>query len=73
MIQLRQKTQFHQKNGHSIRNILGKKEDLGFQKTSIVHLESNKDNSGLKIVIDGYPVSLENEKSSNIKILTLQK
>lgn len=39
-----------------------KKEDLGFQKTSIVHLESNKDNSGLKIVIDGYPVSLENEK-----------
>lgn len=41
---------------------MGKKEDLGFQKTSIVHLESNKDNSGLKIVIDGYPVSLENEK-----------
>lgn len=39
-----------------------KKEDLGFQKTSIVHLESNKDNSGLKIVIDGYSVSLENEK-----------
>ena len=39
-----------------------KKEDLGFQKTSTVHLESNKDNSGLKIVIDGYPVSLENEK-----------
>lgn len=38
------------------------KEDLGFQKTSTVHLESNKDNTGLKIVIDGYPVSLENEK-----------
>lgn len=38
------------------------KEDLGFQKTSIVYLESNKDNSGLKIVIDGYPVSLEKEK-----------
>lgn len=38
------------------------KADLGFQTTSIVHLESNKDNSGLKIVIDGYPVSLENEK-----------
>ena len=25
-------------------------------------MESNKDNTGLKIVIDGYPVSLENEK-----------
>lgn len=38
------------------------KEDLGFQKTSSVYLESNKDNSGLKIVIDGCPVSLEKEK-----------
>lgn len=49
------------------------KEDLGFQKTSIVHLESNKDNLGLKIVIDGYPVNLENEKDITYENYNLTK
>lgn len=49
------------------------KADLGVQKTSIVHLESNEDNSGLKIIIDGCPVSLEKEKDLTCENYNLTK
>lgn len=37
-------------------------EDLGLAKKSVIRLESKKDGSNLTIVIDGYPVSLKDEK-----------